>query len=149
MNVVDKQQRLPAGAVYNPCAGDLPGALERVLGSLERAIMEDVWENGPSSVRQVLERIKNTHNVAYTTVMTVMNRLVQKDLLETLKTSRAYSYRATKSREDFLWCAAGKMVDSLINDFGDIARARFLLEIDKADPSRLVAIRQLRERDHD
>ena len=143
MNVVGKQQ------VLNPCAGDLPGALEHILGPLELAIMGDIWSNGPASVREVRERIKDSHIAAYTTIMTVMNRLVGKGLLDAQKTGRAYVYSAAKSREEFLWCAAGKMVDSLIDDFGDIARARFLLEIDKADPRRLVSIRQLREQDHD
>lgn len=115
--------------------------LNRVLGRLERAVMEDVWANGPSPVREVLRRLQQDHDLAYTTVLTVMTRLAGKGFLRHEKTGRAYHYSATMSRESFLREVSRRMVSSLVTDFGDLALAHFVEEVDKVDPDRLDALR--------
>ena len=58
-------------------------ALEAFLGPLEASIMETVWsaEKKPISVRETFEALKKNKKVAYTTVMTIMDRLFEKGLL--------------------------------------------------------------------
>ncbi len=63
---------------------------EFVLGPLEIEIMEILWTRGESSVRDVVEEL--TRPLAYTTVMTTLDRLFKKRLLERRKSERAFFY---------------------------------------------------------
>lgn len=71
------------------------------LGSLEFKIMEVSWSHPESflSVRDVLVELED--DLAYTTVMTVMNRLYEKGLLRRRRNGRAWIYRCAMSREAF------------------------------------------------
>ncbi|MDQ3342954.1 MAG: BlaI/MecI/CopY family transcriptional regulator [Actinomycetota bacterium] len=71
------------------------------LGSLEAKIMHVVWQEGDVflSVRDVLGRLDE--DLAYTTVMTVMNRLYEKGLLRRRRDGRAWLYRPAMTREAF------------------------------------------------
>ena len=59
------------------------------LGDLERVVMEHLWEAatsggadfGGATVREVLDRFEGEREIAYTTVMTVLDRLAKKDLV--------------------------------------------------------------------
>jgi predicted transcriptional regulator len=72
------------------------GALSALLGRLERRVMELVWELGEASVRDVQARLGTP--AAYTTVMTTLDRLHRKGLLERRKVGRAFSYSASAPR---------------------------------------------------
>ena len=67
------------------------------LGSLERQVLDEVWRLGRASVRDVLVAVD--HSVAYTTAMTVMDRLFKKGMLERERVGRAYVYSAAVSSE--------------------------------------------------
>ena len=67
------------------------------LGTLERQVLDVVWRLGRASVRDVLTAVD--HSVAYTTAMTVMDRLFKKGVLDRERVGRAYVYSATVSSE--------------------------------------------------
>jgi predicted transcriptional regulator len=67
------------------------------LGRLERRVLDVVWRLGPATVRDVRTAIDRT--VAYTTVMTVLDRLYKKGVLERERAGRAYVYSAAASSE--------------------------------------------------
>lgn len=71
------------------------------LGELERAAMEAVWDAGPSTARQVADRLED-RGLAYTTVLTVLGRLEGKGLLRRERSGRAHTYVAVASREDHI-----------------------------------------------
>lgn len=67
--------------------------VDTALGTLEREVMAVVWDgDGEVSVRDVQERLKP--EVAYTTVMTTLDRLFKKGFLVRAKRGRAYVYTA-------------------------------------------------------
>ena len=69
------------------------------LGQLEAAVMERLWTlDRPVSVRDVLEDLNRDRNLAYTTVMTVLDNLHRKGMVLREKSGRAYSYRPSRSR---------------------------------------------------
>lgn len=71
----------------------------RNLGYLEALVMEQLWSSSePLSVRQVLEALPDGRNRAYTTVMTVMDNLFQKNFVARERAGRAYVYRPSQSR---------------------------------------------------
>lgn len=67
-----------------------------VLGRLESEVMEIVWSRGDSSVHDVAQQLARP--LAYTTVMTTLDRLYKKGLLDRRKLDRAFCYSARLSR---------------------------------------------------
>ncbi|MCW2785325.1 MAG: transcriptional repressor, CopY family [Marmoricola sp.] len=62
--------------------------------------METLWAAGGSwyTVRDVHEALSETREIAYTTVMTVLDRMTRKELVEQQREGRAYRYRPTRDR---------------------------------------------------
>lgn len=72
------------------------------LGSLERSVMDVMWDDpssGGLTVREVLDRLETSRTLAYTTVMTVLSRLAEKGTLERTRDGRAWRYRTTTTRQ--------------------------------------------------
>ena len=87
---------------------------ENNLGALERQVMEIVWNHDEISVREACGQLGAT--VAYTTVMTTMDRLFKKGLLSRRKVGRAFVYRAAASRHELDHAVAGELVQTLLQD---------------------------------
>jgi predicted transcriptional regulator len=89
----------------------------RGLGALEGLLMEALWRaEAQLTVQEVLEALGPGHN--YKTVMTVLNRLVEKELLGRALDGRAYRYHPQQSREQFLRSVADKLVHGYIEAYG-------------------------------
>lgn len=100
------------------------------FGPLESDVMRVVWAaDGPVSVREVMGRLNDgrPEPLAYTTVMTVMARLADKEALARQPAGRGYAYEATASNP------AGIAVKNVIRTYGDEAMAHFVEEA-RADP---------------
>lgn len=81
------------------------------LGDLERAVMDTLWASPtPQTVRQVHATLSRDRSLAYTTVMTVLQRLAKKNLVTQIRDDRAHQYVPTRPREDLV---ASLMVDAL------------------------------------
>ncbi|HTV16116.1 MAG TPA: BlaI/MecI/CopY family transcriptional regulator [Acidobacteriaceae bacterium] len=81
------------------------------LGRREREVMSVLWKLGKASVQQVSERLST--ELAYTTVMTTLDRLFRKGLLRREKCSRAFFYSAVLSAKD----VEGRRASDLIRRF--------------------------------
>lgn len=68
------------------------------LGPLEQRVLELVWKHGESSVQDVTALLERP--LAYTTVMTTLDRLFKKGVLNRTRLERAYRYSARFSREE-------------------------------------------------
>jgi len=90
--------------------------LENSLGALERDVLAIAWGQDEISVRDACERLGSS--VAYTTVMTTMDRLYKKGLLSRRKAGRAFIYRATATREELEGAVAVELVQGLIQRDG-------------------------------
>ncbi|MDX6283227.1 MAG: hypothetical protein QOH03_4298 [Kribbellaceae bacterium] len=83
----------------------------RPLGDLERLVMEQLWAaDGALTVREVHERLSATRELAYTTVMTVLDRLAKKRMTVRERDGKAWRYKAAAPREEL---AADLMRDAL------------------------------------
>ena len=88
------------------------------LGELERAVMDHLWSSGePQTVRQVHEALSARRDLAYTTIMTVLQRLAKKNLVVQHRDDRAHRYAPMHGRDELV---AGLMVDALdqVSDSG-------------------------------
>ncbi len=83
------------------------------LGSLERDTMREVWRQKESSVRQICDAFGS--QVAYTTVMTTLDRLYKKGLLVRRKDGRAFLYSARFSPEELERGVAQDVIGSLLD----------------------------------
>jgi predicted transcriptional regulator len=86
------------------------------LGPLEANIMEILWSWHELSVRGVVHKLERP--LAYTTVMTTLDRLYKKGLLDRRKCDRAFHYAPRISREEWEQRRAGDFVDGFLGDRG-------------------------------
>ena len=83
------------------------------LGEREREVLEVLWIEGSATVQQVANGLKTA--LAYTTVMTTLDRLYKKGLLQRKKLDRAFVYRPTLSKNDLERGRASEMVRRLFS----------------------------------
>jgi predicted transcriptional regulator len=86
------------------------------LGHLESKVMEILWARGESTVRDVVDRL--TRPLAYTTVMTTLDRLFKKGLLDRRKEDRAFYYVAQYSRNEWETKRADTLISCLVESAG-------------------------------
>jgi predicted transcriptional regulator len=72
----------------------------RVLGDLEQRVMTLLWDEHPLSVREVQRKLARSR-LAYTTVMTTLDRLYKKGLLARAKVGLAFAYRPAIERDEY------------------------------------------------
>lgn len=83
------------------------------VGELEATVMDRLWSaDGPRSVRDVLEALRHDRPIAYTTVMTVLERLYRKGMLTRVEAGRAWMYSPAQNRADY---TASVMAQALAN----------------------------------
>lgn len=66
----------------------------------ELEILQILWQQQPASVRQVFEQIKQARQLSYTTVLTVMQRMFDKGLVDRAKEGKAHLYRAVPQEQE-------------------------------------------------
>lgn len=72
------------------------------LGSSESKLMEIAWEQKEISVKTALFYYPDTNKPAYTTVMTILSRLADKNLLQKKKSGRSFLYTPTSTKDKFI-----------------------------------------------
>jgi BlaI family penicillinase repressor len=80
---------------------------------MELAIMNILWDNGPSSVQEVQSRLPGES--AYTTVQTTLNTMEKKRRTKRTLQGRAYVYSACVSRELAMKSAVRDLVDRMFS----------------------------------
>ena len=101
--------------------------------------MEHLWAFGrPATVREVHEALSQSRDVAYTTVMTVLDRLARKGSAEQLRDGRAYRYLPVVSRDEL---TAELMHEALDTVDGSDRSAALLRFVGSASPDDTQALR--------
>ncbi|MCQ5363032.1 MAG: BlaI/MecI/CopY family transcriptional regulator [Candidatus Methanomethylicia archaeon] len=121
------------------------GGLEAFLGPLEVEVLNEIWAlDRPSvTVREVYESLRRRREIAYTTVMSTMNILYEKGLLNRRldkgKGGHFYVYWASKSQEELKQALVERVVSNIVKNFGETAIIYFLKEggVDEEELKRL------------
>ncbi len=109
----------------------------RSFGELEARIMQVVWRRGaPSTVHQILEELEVDREVAYTTAITVIERLRTKGWLDRHREGRSYRYRATRSEGDYAASLMGQALDEASDRTAALIRFS-----DQLSPAEIAALR--------
>ena len=117
--------------------------LARLFGELEAKIMNAIWSMEAPTVQDVVDRLGKRAN--YKTIMTVMNRLVDKGFLKRQKVSRAFVYAPKYTREELLERLSRQVLDGLLADFGPTVLAQFVDAVEETDHARLVELAKIVE----
>ena len=117
-----------------------------LLGPLENEVMDLVWKRGPVTVREMVDDVGRTRDLAYTTVMTVMVRLHAKGLLLRERNGKTYLYRAAFTQDEHHARISRDLAHGLVSQFGDAALAAFSAELDGVDVHHRAALRKIATR---
>ncbi len=113
------------------------------LGEAELAVMRALWEGGPQTVRDVLNRLhERGRPVAYTTVLTFLTRLEQKGVVASDKRDTAYVYRAKISRQSVTLTRIRALMDQLY-DGAAAPMLAHLIENERFTPDEITQLRKL------
>lgn len=116
--------------------------LNRFFGPLEAKIMDVLWndvEMTIKDVQQVLEQEKLTN---FNTVMTVMNRLVDKGILQKRVEGRSSMYKPILSRDEFLNTQSKEMTNELMDEFGSVVVSHMLDALEDVDDDLVAKLEQ-------
>lgn len=109
----------------------------KVLGELESEIMEIIWcQKDSISVKDVTEIIIKKRQIAYTTVMTIMTRLVDKGVLIRHLSGLSYLYKPKITKELFIAKAVHGIFSQTVSALGEEVLTHFIKEIQKIDPKK-------------
>ncbi len=122
-------------------------AEEKFLGPLETEVMARLWKRRSATVRDIVEDLAKTRELAYTTVMTIMVRLHEKGLLDRTREGKTYVYRPSHTRDEHRARLSRDLVRGLVAEFGDAALAAFSAELDTVDSTHRAALRRLAQKD--
>jgi predicted transcriptional regulator len=116
------------------------------LGPLEQRLLEALWARGSATVRELVDA--GYEDLAYTTVMTTLDRLFKKGLLTRSEEGRAFRYVPRFSREEMHREAAGHALRQLLDASpASSLPLSFLVEIlGERDAQLLDDLRKLVER---
>jgi len=99
---------------------------ESDLGTAELEVLKTLWDEGPATVREVMNHLhERGRKVAYTTVLTFLTRLEQKGYVTSDKSGMAYVYRAKVTREK----VSKSRLRSLLAELYDGAAAPLVLQL--------------------
>jgi predicted transcriptional regulator len=115
------------------------------LHELEAEVMEQIWSEGESSVRGVMDALnaRGENQRAYTTYMTIMARLHKKGVLDRRRHGKTDFYTPRLSREEYMAARARAQVDELVEEYGDVALTHFARQVASLDPARRRALQRL------
>jgi predicted transcriptional regulator len=116
------------------------------LGAAQAEIMDVIWSRRSATVPEIHAAInaRRETDAAYTTVLTFVQRLHARNLLQREPEGRTFRYTATQSRDELLATWSDEMIDRLIDDYGQIAIARLDSRLQSLDSERREKLRAAR-----
>ena len=111
----------------------------RGFGELEAVIMHRVWDHdGPVTVRDLFDELREARPIAYTTVMSTMDNLHRKGWLARERDGKAYRYTAVASREEY----SARLMREALAEAGDTEAvlSHFVASMDGGQAEALRAV---------
>ncbi len=101
------------------------------LAPLELDCMNTLWPLGEATVREIRDRLAERRARAYTTIMTIMDRLARKGIVERRKAGRKYVYSPKLSAEE----ARAHALEQVLENFFGGSKERMLAELHAKRPA--------------
>lgn len=119
--------------------------LGKVLGHLEEEVMGSLWTRGEATGKEVLADLSGKRKIAYTTVLTVLDRLYKKDLVKKEKNGGSFHFSATYSKDDFSAIISKEVMKGVVEMSKHYASANFVDVLAESDPEELSRLEELIE----
>jgi predicted transcriptional regulator len=134
-NKLDHEKRLPVTDAVPKTHSPRRSVLD--LAPLELDCMNTLWPMGEGTVREIRDRLAERRPRAYTTIMTIMDRLARKGVVERRKVGRAYTYTANVSADEARAQALGQVVDNFFGGSKEalIAQLNGVLPAARVEPA--------------
>ncbi|WNR44429.1 BlaI/MecI/CopY family transcriptional regulator [Paenibacillus roseipurpureus] len=117
--------------------------LNRFFGPLESKIMEILWTSSSDmTIKDVQQKLDEDKAINFNTVMTVMNRLVEKGFLQKQSVARSFHYKPVMTMDAFMETQSKELTFDLIEQFGSLAVTHMVDALDKVDPELLDQLEQ-------
>ena len=116
-----------------------PGRLTSV-GELEAAVLAALWDTGELATPAVFNKVGKPRGLAYTTILTVLQRLNRKGLVSRRSEGKAHVYWPAMSREQFSG-RRGEFLAGVMVELGGAGLYAFLTEAKRLDPAFLEMLR--------
>lgn len=118
--------------------------LAKVLGDLEARVLRAVWELGePVPARAVFELVIVDHPVSPLTVITVLNKLVDKRILSRRKRQELLHYSARLTEEEFVTRTSRRVVEGILSFSPNAVAASMVDVLSERDPEHLAELARL------
>ena len=102
------------------------------LAPLELDCLNMLWPMGEATVREIRDALASRRPRAYTTIMTIMDRLARKGIVERRKTGRAYIYKPNLTAEDARAHALAQVIESFFGGSKELVIAHLGEGLSKA-----------------
>ena len=115
------------------------------LHELEAEVMDMVWRLDEASVRDVMASVNTAtgRDRAYTTYMTIMGRLDGKGMLSRRREGKTDLYTPSYTREQYADLRAQTELESVVDQYGDVALTHIARRMAALDPQRRRALQRL------
>ncbi|MEP6601230.1 MAG: BlaI/MecI/CopY family transcriptional regulator [Nitrospirota bacterium] len=118
--------------------------LAKVLGDLEARVLRALWQLGePATAREVHTSVVRRHRVELLTVITVLNKLVNKRVLRRAKQDDLLHYEAVLDEEEFMSMASRRVVEGILNLGPKAVSASLVDVLAERDPEQLAELGRL------
>jgi predicted transcriptional regulator len=117
---------------------------QKIMGELENALMDFLWEKKRATVKDVFNFLSSRKKIAYTTIITVMNRLTEKNILKREKSGKIYYFEPIYNRDEYKEIVSDTVVRGLLEIGGEKAMAAFVDRVSE-DPEELKLLEKLIE----
>jgi predicted transcriptional regulator len=118
------------------------------LGELQRAVLETVWELGEANVHQLRDRLAQNKQLAYTTVLSAMQKLEKAGWLQHRAEGKSYVYLPTQTREQAGAGSVRRFVNSIFAG-NTIAMFQHLIRESNLNAEELGELKRLIEKKED
>jgi predicted transcriptional regulator len=119
--------------------------LGKVLGHLEEEIMEVLWKRGESTGKEVLRDIRQNRDIAFTTVLTVLERLTKKGLVKRTKGAAGNTFSPILTKKEFTREVSEEVLEGVVELWKGSAVASFVDILAQRDPKELDRLSRLIE----
>ncbi|WP_066372316.1 BlaI/MecI/CopY family transcriptional regulator [Neobacillus fumarioli] len=116
--------------------------LDRFFGPLEAKIMDILWNGNEKSIKEVQKIIEKERTINFNTVMTVMNRLVEKKILKKRIVGRTSLYKPIMTKMEFIDEQSKKLTENLLDEFGGMVVNHMLDSLEEVNQSLLDKLEQ-------
>ena len=117
--------------------------LGRAMGDLEKDIMDILWLKEEATGKEVFEELRHSRNAAITTVLTVLDRLINKGMVRKAKGESVYIYSPALTKDEFTDIVSHEVMRGVMDISANSAVASFVDILAETDPKELDRLSKL------